>query len=114
MANKTTQDLVTRVLQKLITLQPGEDPSAEDDAFVTDAWSTINANLRKLKLSYWPDNFIPDEVFEPLANYLKEYLWEEYKGPRDNNAAIVEQARVPLIAAVGMPYVGSVQAAEDY
>lgn len=111
---KTTQELVTRVLQKLVSLQPGEDPNAEDDAFITDAWETINANLRKRKVSTWTDNSIPDDVFEPLCEYVKEYLWQEYKGKRDANAQIVEVARVSLIAAVAQPYTGSTQSTEAF
>jgi hypothetical protein len=111
---KTTQDLVTRVLQKLTTLSPGEYPSAEDDAFLTDVWSTVNANLRKLKVSYWTDNSIPDEVFEPLAEYVKEYVWQEYRGRRDANAEVVAAALVPLIAAVAQPYTGSTQSSDNF
>lgn len=104
---KTSQDLVTRVMQKLTMLSPGEDPSAEDDAFITEAWKTINANLRKRKVSSWTYDSIPDEVFEPLAEYVKEYLWQEYHGKRDGNGQYVKAAERDVRAAVSLRYMGN-------
>ena len=111
---KTSQQLVTRVMQKLVSLPPGDDPDAEDDAFVTEAWKSINENLRSptIKISTWTYDSIPDNVFEPLAEYVKEYLWQEYKGPRQGNAAIVQAALIPVRQAVAMAYTGSAAQAE--
>lgn len=114
MATKTAQDLVTRVLQKLTQLQPGEDPNAEDDAFVTDAWENINDNLRKLKVVSFTNNAIPSEVFEPLAEYVKEYLWQEYKGARENNAEIIARALRAVRAATASRYMGNPVKADYY
>ena len=111
---KSSQDLVTRVMQKLTQIQPGEAPSAEDDSFVTDAWKSINENLRSptIKVSTWTYDSIPDNVFEPLVEYVKEYLWQEYKGDRQNNKAFVDSALVSLRNAVAMAYTGSTAQAE--
>lgn len=111
---KTSQELVTRVMQKLTTLPPGEDPSAEDDNFITESWKTINANLRERKVSSWTYDSIPEEVFEPLAEYVKEYLWQEFKGPRDGNIKYVEMAERAVRAAVSRGYMGARQKAFYY
>ena len=113
---KTSQQLVTRVLQKLTQLQPGEDPNAEDDSFVTDAWKSINENLRSptIKVSTWTYDSIPDNVFEPLVEYVKEYLWQEYKGDRPNNKQFIDAALVGLRNAVAMPYTGSTAQTEYF
>ena len=113
---KTSQQLVTRVMQKLVSLPPGDDPAAEDDAFVTEAWKSINENLRSptIKISTWTYDSIPDNVFEPLAEYVKEYLWQEYKGDRQNNKAFVDSALVSLRNAVAMPYTGSTAQTEYF
>lgn len=104
---KTSQEMVTRVMQKLTNLPPGEDPSAEDDQFITESWKTINSNLRKRKISFWTFDSIPEEVFEPLCEYVKEYIWQEYHGARDGNAAIIAAAERPLRAAVSRNYMGN-------
>jgi hypothetical protein len=112
MANKTTADLVRAVLENLTQLETGVDPSADDSEFITGRWTTINANLRRRKISYWTDNSIPDEAFDPVVDYASEVLWQKYKGPRQNNAQIVRAARDELIAAVASPYTGSTQTVE--
>jgi hypothetical protein len=113
---KTSQELVTRVMQKLTSLPPGEDPSAEDDYFVTEAWKSINDNLRSptIKISSWTFDSIPNNVFEPVCQYVKEMLWEEYHGARDNNTAICEQALMKLRMTVATPYMGSKQTSDYY
>lgn len=114
--SKTTQQLVTRVLQKLTQLQPGEDASADDLSFLTDTWATINANLQAptMKVSTWVDNAIPERVFEPLAEYVKEYVWQEYKGDRPNNKQYIDAALVSVRNAVALPYSGSTASAEYF
>lgn len=116
MANKTADDLVTRVMQKLTSLPPGEDPSAEDNQFITNSWQSINEYLRApaVKISSWTFNSIPEVVFEPLCDYVTERLWQEYHGKRPDNAAIVKAAEVDLRNAVALPYTGSVQKAEYF
>jgi hypothetical protein len=104
---KTSQELVTRVMQKLTSLPPGEDPSAEDDQFITESWKTINAKLRRRKVSSFTYNSIPDEVFESLVDYVKETLWEEYHGKRDGNAQFVRMAERELRADVALKYMGN-------
>jgi hypothetical protein len=112
--SKTSQELVTRVLQKLTSLPPGEDPSAEDDAFITEAWQTINATLRKKKVSSWTYDSIPDEAFEPLAEYVKEYLWQEYHGKREGNASFIRDAERAIREVAAPRYMGSTLRATYY
>jgi hypothetical protein len=113
---KTADDLVKRVMQKLTNLPPGEDPSAEDNQFITESWKSINENLRSpiIKISFWTFDAIPPHVFEPLCQYVKEMLWEEYHGARDNNTAICEAALNKVRMAVAMPYMGGTQQAEYF
>lgn len=111
---KTAQDLVTAVLENLTHLEPGEEPNAEDSEFVTRRWKSINDNLRVTKVSTWPYNSIPDQVFEPLVDYVTEVLWQKYKGSRQGNAGFIRDALGPVIAAVALPYAGSTLAADYY
>lgn len=111
---KTAQELVTRVMQKLTNLPPGEDPSAEDDAFITGVWKTINDELRSRKVSSWTFDAIPNEAFESIAQYVKERVWEEYHGARDGNSEIVEAALRAVRRVTAARYMGSVQQATYY
>jgi hypothetical protein len=104
---KTTDDLVRAVLENLTNLETGVDPSADDSEFITRRWNTINANLRKKKVSYWVDNSIPDEVFDPLADYVSEVLYQKYKGPRSGNSQFVRAALAPVRAATASRYMGN-------
>jgi hypothetical protein len=104
---KTTQDLVRTVLENLTQLETSVDPSAEDSEYITARWSSINANLRKLKVSYFTDNSIPDEVFDPVTDYVSEVLYQKYKGPRSGNAEFVRAALGPVRAATASRYMGN-------
>lgn len=111
---KTADNLVTRVMQKLTNLPPGEDPSAEDNQFITESWKSINDNLRVMKVSGWTFDSIPDHVFEPLAEYVKEYLWQEYHGRREGNSEYVAAAMRRVKASVSPRYMGNAVEASYY
>jgi hypothetical protein len=71
MSTRTARDLVNRVLADLNVVGAGQDAEAEDFADVSARIDTIVAELNGRDVMNVTDtDAIPDELFEPLVEYL--------------------------------------------
>ena len=68
---KTEDDIVDRVASDLSLVGSGLSAEAEEDADIRQRLTTIVAELNARKVLYVPDlDAVPDEVFEPLVEYV--------------------------------------------
>jgi hypothetical protein len=68
--SKTTQQLATRVLERLKVIAAGDAPAAEDAESVKAFYSDTFEELRDGELAYWDADDIPDEAFQALADFI--------------------------------------------
>lgn len=71
---KTHVDAVTHILEKLHVLESGETPQAADSALVLRVLVPRLEYLRDDELAYWPDDAIPDAVFDPFCEYMLYFV----------------------------------------
>jgi len=111
---KTADELIASVLQELGVTAATQNPSAEDAALIYDdstspptgAWVSISAYLRKIKISSWTDNSIPDEVFDPLVDYVAIRVAAKFGVQFENKAGESRMRLMALRAAVSQRYMG--------
>jgi hypothetical protein len=78
-APKTRLDLVTAALRALRILRADENqPSPEDYALVSDAYTGVYAELANVGVAYWPEDEIPVLVVRPLAKLLAADVASEF------------------------------------
>lgn len=98
--SKTTQQLATRVLERLKVIAAGETPDAADAASVKTFYANSFAELQVHDLVYWDQDDIPDEAFEPLSDLLAGRLAPDFGQSRPDLEESGTQ-RLASLAAVG-------------
>ncbi len=67
---KTTQQLATRVLERLKVIAAGDTPDATDAQSVKSMYAGTFEELKVSDIPYWDTEAIPDEAFEALADFV--------------------------------------------
>jgi hypothetical protein len=98
--SKTTQQLATRVLERLKIIAAGDTPEAADAKSVKDFYSGQFGEMTVFKLTYWDEDEIPDEAFEALADYLSGRIGPDFGKARPDLEASGE-SRLRKLAAQG-------------
>lgn len=78
MADATTADLRSRILQKLHVLRAGETAAAEDSDLVDKVITSTTEKLRDLSICFWDDGSIPQAIVEDFALYVACHLASDY------------------------------------
>ncbi|PHS02111.1 MAG: hypothetical protein COA78_21945 [Blastopirellula sp.] len=78
MANKTEQDLATRVLQKLKVISSTEAPDHEDAELVKSIYRDKLAELKDEGKAYWASNEIPQAAFIGLSKVIAQECATEF------------------------------------
>ncbi|HZP76583.1 MAG TPA: hypothetical protein VFB45_10605 [Pseudolabrys sp.] len=91
MSSKTSRDLVNRVLADLNVVGAGQDAEVEDFSDVESRVGTVVAELNSRDIMNLTDtDAIPDDLFEPLVEYLVLKAGPGYGRPLAPQAALDE------------------------
>jgi hypothetical protein len=75
---KTTQQLATRVLERLRVIAGGDTPSNADAETVKNAYSGFFKELDAQDIAWWDEDEVPDEAFEALADFVAGRLAPDF------------------------------------
>lgn len=106
---KTTQQLATRVLERLRVIAGGETPSNADAETVKSFYSGAFKELDAQDVAWWDEDAIPDEAFEALTDLIAGRLAPDFGQARPD----LEQsgmARLRILSAdvpTGFPVTSS-------
>lgn len=67
---KTTQQLATRVLERLRVIGAGETPTDADAASIKSLYSGTFKEIEVDNVAWWDEDSIPEEAFEALADFI--------------------------------------------
>ena len=106
---KTTQQLATRVLERLRVIAGGDTPSNADAETVKSYYAGAFKELDAQDIAWWDEDAIPDEAFEALADFVAGRLAPDFGQARPD----LEQsgmARLRILSAdvpTGFPVTAS-------
>jgi hypothetical protein len=75
---KTTQQLATRVLERLRVIEGGDTPSNADAETVKSFYSGAFKELDAQDIAWWDEDAIPDEAFEALTDVIAGRLAPDF------------------------------------
>lgn len=92
---KTTQQLATRVLERLRVIAGGETPSNADAETVKSVYSGTFKELEDQDVAWWEEDEIPDQAFEALADVMAGRLAPDFGQARpDLEQSGMERLRI--------------------
>jgi hypothetical protein len=105
---KTTQQLATRVLERLKVIAAGESPDDADAAFVKRYYADVFGEMEEDNLTFWEQDSIDDRAFQALADFIAGRVAPDFVNPRPDLEAS-GRARLQRLASdvpTGFPVSG--------
>lgn len=106
--SKTTQQLATRVLERLRVIAAGDTPEDADASSIKTYYANVFGEMEEDSLTFWEQDDIDDRAFEALADFIAGRVAPDFVNPRPDLEAS-GRARLQRLAAdvpTGFPVTG--------
>jgi hypothetical protein len=105
MTTYTETQTVTHALRRAGLLGDDETPSSEQLDLATKTYTSRLSSLqvRGLNMWGWTPDTVPQELFDPLADYMAMFLIPTAGGPRPSDADVMAQEGTLRAICAAMP-----------
>lgn len=102
---KTTQQLATRVLERLKVIAAGDTPEDADAASIKTYYADVFPEMEEDNLVFWDLETIDDRAFQALADFIAGRVAPDFVNPRPDLEASgrARLARLASDVPTGLP-----------